>query len=183
MSDSAPYWPCYCEENVWHLCGPDLPAGACVLVVSNRARSVAFWHQKAARDGSGPVVWDYHVILALPGETGPLVVDPDTTLGPLVTLPAYVRQTFPPPLPPELAPRFRIVPAAVYRRELRTDRRHMRRPDGSFSAPPPPWPPIGQGSNLARFIDLEQEFWGEVVELERLGDQLRQTSSLSNSAS
>lgn len=37
---------------------------------------------------------------------------------------------------------FRVIPAEQYLAEFSSDRRHMRRPDGTWIKPPPPYPPI-----------------------------------------
>lgn len=169
------YWPCYCEENVWHLAAdPDLAGRDDVHVafISNRERQVTLWGHREALWPRGPIVWDYHVILLARDHGAQWEVwDLDTSLGCPVPSAVYLDVTFPSPavLDPALAPRFRLLPAAEYRRELRTDRRHMRRADGTYSSPPPPWPPIGEGSNLMQFIDMvddmEDGFLGEVLDL------------------
>jgi hypothetical protein len=141
------YWPFYCEENVWHLCGEPWAHDALVAWVSNPARAVTCHFQRAAADGQGPIVWDYHVILLVPGPDGWQVVDLDTTLGDRVPFSTYLERTF---LAHE--PRFVVLPAAEYRSGLRSDRRHMRRPDGTHAAPPPPWPGIGEGSNVLELV-------------------------------
>lgn len=165
-----PYWPCYCEENVWHLAGdPEIAAkgDVYVAIISNPERQVTLWGHRDAPWPRGPIVWDYHVILlARDTATGWEVWDLDTSLGCPAPCGDYLDVTFPPlaKLEASGAPLFRLLAAGEYRRELRTDRRHMRRPDGTWSSPPPPWPPIGQGSNLMRFIDMEDDFLGEVVD-------------------
>ena len=47
------------------------------------------------------------------------------------------------PIPPRRL--FRIVPAERLLREFSSDRSHMLRPDGSYSAPPPTYAPIMMG--------------------------------------
>ena len=168
MTDVFRAWPRYCEENVWHLCGelPD-PASARVAFVSNAQRGVAFWCQRAATEGA-PIAWDYHVILLVPGAGGEWhVLDPDSRLDMPAAAGLYLRESFR-PLPPHLdrfAPRFRLVPADVYRAELRSDRSHMRAADGSWHSPPPPWPCIGSGTNLMEFVDPESDLPGEWLDL------------------
>jgi hypothetical protein len=45
-----------------------------------------------------------------------------------------------------------------------------------WQSPPPPWPTIGDGgSNLMRFVDMDDEFLGEVLDLEALRKRLGQT--------
>lgn len=170
MTSSLRYQACYCEENVWHLCAdPRVPAGPkAVLVVSNAARMVAFFRHRGAPEGL-PMVWDYHVVLAARVDGGWRVWDLDSELGVDVPLPVWTDESFAGDAP-ELAPRFRVIEASCYRTELVSDRSHMRGPEGAWSAPPPPWPPIGAGpSNLfARFVDLNADGPGRVVELEDL---------------
>ena len=170
MTRPLRYQACYCEENVWHLCAdPRVPGGPrAVLVVSNAARMVAFFRHRGAPEGL-PMVWDYHVVLAVHREGGWRVWDLDSELGVDVPLARWVAESFAGEVK-ELEPRFRVVEASRYRAELVSDRSHMRGPEGTWSAPPPPWPPIGEGaSNLfARFVDLEAEGPGRVVELAEL---------------
>jgi hypothetical protein len=164
------YWPYYCEENVWHLCGDATAKGreAWAMVVSNRSRQVAVWQQRAASPGR-PVVWDYHVVLLAHEDGGFTVQDPDSLVGSPVAAGRWLDASFKdaPDDAGGLAPLFRIVPATVFRSELRSDRCHMRNGNG-WLEPPPPWPPIGTGSNLMRFVDTENDFLGEVVDLASL---------------
>jgi hypothetical protein len=168
----ANYWPSYCEENVWHLCR-ELPAGvdrAFVAFISNADRQVAIGHQRSASSPIGVVVWDYHVILLIETIDGRHVLDADSTLDAPTPLDVYLSCSFR-ELPDELSPqrpRFRLIEAAEYRRSLRTDRRHMRKADGSWRSPPPPTPCIGVGSNLMRFVDMERDFIGDVHDLASL---------------
>lgn len=172
MTDAAHYWPFYCEENVWLACA-QAPAGAAVVLVSNARRAVALCFQRAAGDGIGPVVWDYHVILVVPEPAsaggGWTVLDADSTLGARVPASLYLERTFAAieALPDQLRPRFRVLDASEYRTLLSSDRAHMRRADGSWSAEPPPWPAIEHGpANLMRLIDLDDAFAGELLDLD-----------------
>ena len=176
MDASRHYWPCYCEENVWHACGelpPDV-GEALVAFISNPSRLVAMWCQRSATSAGESVIWDYHVILLMRREAVWQVLDPDCALPVPAPAERYLDFSFP-PLPEQWAqqrPRFRLVPAADYRRELCSYRSHMRAPDGSWLSPPPPGPCIGQGTNLMRFIDTEADFLGEVCDLEGLRRRL-----------
>jgi protein N-terminal glutamine amidohydrolase len=143
------YQAYYCEENVWHLAG-EVSGARWALVISNPERAVALWRQRAGRPPDGFVVWDYHVALLVQREPGSLggagwwVADLDTLAGSPLPLAAWLRETFR-PLPAEwerLSPRFRLVDAARYRAEFSSERSHMRRADGTWLQPPPPWPAI-----------------------------------------
>lgn len=166
MSPSYKYCPCYCEENIWHLCAEPAfeDCDARVVFISNPWRQVALWGQRSAEAAHLPVVWDYHVILLARASHGWAVFDLDTALGWPLPADTYLDQTFPRPdlVPAIHAPRFRLLSAVDYRRELRTDRRHMLLAAGGYLSPPPAWPQIGQGSNLSRFIDMDDDFLGEV---------------------
>lgn len=164
------YQACYCEENIWRLCSRfAAPAyRATVVFISNTHGSVALFNQVA---GSGPdaaVIWDYHVMLCVLDEGAWQVIDPDCRAGPVVDFATYVELTFNPLLKPELQAAFRLVPADEYRQTLRTDRRHMRDARGGWLSPPPPWPCIGEGSNLAEFADFHRRERGEILDLARL---------------
>ncbi|PNH06899.1 Protein N-terminal glutamine amidohydrolase [Tetrabaena socialis] len=56
--------------------------------------------------------------------------------------------------------RYRVVPAAAYLRHFASDRSHMRRPDGSWNAPPPAYPPLvavdGATNNLDCYRDMRR---------------------------
>jgi hypothetical protein len=172
MDVSKYYWPRYCEENIWHACGevPSCIDEAHVAFVSNPARAVAMWRQRSASSTEEPVIWDYHVILLMRREKAWQVLDSDSTLKTPAPVELYMDASFR-PMPERLArhrPRFRILPAADYRRELRSDRSHMRAPDGSWLSPPPPGPCIGEGTNLMCFVNTDADFLGEVCDLEGL---------------
>lgn len=171
------YWPYYCEENIWHLCGAPEAQGdeRLVALISNPTREVAVWHQKAARLPDEPVIWDYHVVLLVRHGNQWRVWDLDSVLGVPLDVEQWLVASFAgtAQLPESFAPYFRILPADQYRQELATDRRHMRRPDGTWVSPPPPWPTIGEGSNLAQLIDMGQAHQGSVVDLDGLWSRLR----------
>jgi hypothetical protein len=165
---SQKYWPLYCEENVWQLCNAlPKPTTALALLISNPDRAVALWHQRAAPDPDQPILWDYHVILGVEQASGWTLIDPDSTLDSPCPADIYLRASFP-ELPDEQAghrPVFRSVPADVYLKTLCSDRSHMRTPDGGWQSPPPPWPCIGEGTNLMRFVDMRDDFIGQVFDL------------------
>ena len=176
MDLSRYYWPGYCEESIWHLCGELRAAGdeALVAFVSNSLRHVAMWCQRTARADGEPVIWDYHVILMTRREAVWQVLDPNCTL-PAPTPAAHYLETSFPPLPKRwipFRPQFRLLSAIDYRRELCSDRSHMRAPDGSWLSPPPSGPCIGRGTNLMRFVDMEADFLGQVCDLAGLRRRL-----------
>ena len=176
MDTSRYYWPYYCEENIWHAC-VELPADvdeALVVFISNTARAVAVWHQRSAPSAEEPALWDYHVILLMRRGSTWTVLDPDSTFAMPAPAASYLEATFP-PLPDELGehrPEFRLVPAADYRREFRSDRSHMRAPDGNWLSPPPPGPCIGEGTNLMDFVNTGADFLGAVCDLEGLRQRI-----------
>ena len=158
------YQPFYCEENVWHLADEMRGSHARVLFVSNVNRACAMFKQRAG----DPIVWDYHVVLYAEGK----IYDRDSRLGFPVSFEEWVAGTFPVELPEFFAPRFRVIDADRFLEVFASDRSHMRTAEG-WRSPPPPWPPIGEGTNLMRFVDMEQEFEGRLVELGKLQDALR----------
>ncbi|XP_052842837.1 protein N-terminal glutamine amidohydrolase isoform X2 [Drosophila gunungcola] len=79
-----------------------------------------------------------------------LVFDLDTTLPFPTYFHKYVTETFRSDLAlrPEHHRFFRVIPADTYLIEFSSDRRHMRRPDGSWIKPPPSYPPILSNTNI-----------------------------------
>lgn len=147
--------PFYCEENVWRLAQRVELAGARCKVVfvlgpPGRDGRVACWFQRAADEGEG-ILWDYHVVLAEHGAGGVRVWDLDTRLPCPCAAALWVGATFQDParVPRRFHPRFHVVPAEVYVRELCSDRSHMKDGRGRWLKPPPPWAPPGVGTNLA----------------------------------
>jgi hypothetical protein len=163
------YQALYCEENIWWLAAEDRFAAQerWVTFISNRNKQVALRHQRAAGD-EPVIVWDYHVVLLVRDEQMQ-VWDLDTTLPLPCALARYLAETFP-PVGDGFAPRFRLVPPRVFRETFASDRRHMVAPDGSWQHQPPPWPAIGEGHNLMRFVDVDDDIAGEVLTLDGLVD-------------
>ncbi|MBP9088492.1 MAG: hypothetical protein KBG15_20385 [Kofleriaceae bacterium] len=153
------YAPFYCEENIWHLANDGHIQG--VAFISNPRQQVACFAQ--GRSAAGDVmVWDYHVIgFATEATSGALRVwDFDSLLPSPALAASYLAATFP-VLPAKfrhVAPWFRICTAADFVANFASDRRHMRKPDGSWQNPPPPWPCIqvvGQPDHtLGDFVDV-----------------------------
>ena len=103
--------------------------------------------------------WDYHVILVSRAAGADWEVwDLDTYCPLPESLPRYVAATFTPEpqLPLTLRPRFRVVDGAEYLATFSSTRAHMRRRNGSYRKPPPPWPPITGGTvQLPTWLDVK----------------------------
>lgn len=164
------YCPCFCEENVWHLCTDDAVSDGgspvpleerSAVFITNDRRRVAMRKQRAGGAPSGFVGWDYHVVLLARRR----IWDLDSTLEFPTPLDRWVQETFH-PLVPGFEPRFRVVDAPTYLSTFASDRSHMRGADGRPMKPLPPWPPIGKGMTLPRFIDLAAPFVGKVLDLD-----------------
>jgi hypothetical protein len=143
------YQAYYCEENVWRLlAGPLLgEAATWGVIVSNTSRDLVVLRQRAGRPVDGLIHWDYHAFaVAVDPIEGKIVLDLDSDLPFPCPLNRYLRDTFPGDVQRALAPRFRVLKGGDYVAGLISDRSHMRRPDGSWIAPPPPWPAPGERS-------------------------------------
>lgn len=161
------YQPFYCEENIWHLAGRFAADEARVVFISNASRRCLLLGQRAGGEAD-EVVWDYHVVLFACADDAWQVWDLDCTAG--APLPAWrwLDVTFPHVgrTPPCFDPMFRVVDAPTFVAGFASDRRHMRTAAGGWQAPPPPWPPIGDGFNLMRWVDLDDRSMpGEIVDL------------------
>jgi hypothetical protein len=161
--------PFFCEENVWQLALELGPQGYLVALLSNAARQVPMWAQRAADAPDRAVLWDYHAILLRPGADAQ-VLDLDSTLPFPSPLDAYLAVAFAghEQWPERLRPRFRVLDAAAYCRRLWSDRAHMRDPTGAWLQPPPTWPaplPTRDPWPLLRLLDLEQSGPGRVLDL------------------
>jgi hypothetical protein len=155
------YWPFFCEENIWHLSADrETIAGPIeerrVVFVSNARRQVAMRRHRAG--GEGPVVWDYHVVLLAAGR----LWDLDTTLGLGISPELWLAESF---ISGPLEPRFRVIDAPAFVASFASDRSHMMGADGRPLKPLPPWPPIGKGMNLMRFVDVTEPFLGEITDI------------------
>ncbi|MCB9530018.1 MAG: hypothetical protein H6701_16805 [Myxococcales bacterium] len=162
------YQPFYCEENIWHLARQLAAHAAWVVFISNRARRCLLLGQRAGEGPARLVVWDYHVVLVTAEAGGAQVWDLDCVGGAPLPVKRWIDETF--ALVGHSLPSydacFRVVDAAVFVEAFASDRRHMRGPDGSWQAPPPPWPVIGEGFNLMRWVDLDDGGMpGEVLDL------------------
>jgi protein N-terminal glutamine amidohydrolase len=170
--DVRQYHPFYCEENAYHLCRDPALADRepAALFIRGSDGACLMWHQRVADALDDPVQWDYHVVVLTRGPWQ--IWDPDSALGCPVPAAGYLRASFRPGLavPPGLRPRFRLVSAAELARSFASDRSHMRGPDGEFTRPPPPWPPIGPAgaSTLARYLAHGDPIAGEELDLRAL---------------
>jgi hypothetical protein len=163
---------CYCEENVYKLC-QDVSSrhsgeiNKCFVVfVSNPSRTVPLWRQRSGKDEDRLVIWvgrliivllidenalfqDYHVIfLYHPEPEKCLVYDLDSELPFPTYVHKYVTETFRTDhiLKPDYFRYFRVIPANEFLKEFASDRRHMKRPDGTWIKPPPNYPAIQTAS-------------------------------------
>jgi protein N-terminal glutamine amidohydrolase len=169
------YQAYYCEENVWRLlASPALVAMASwAVVVSNEKRDVVLLRQLSGRPVDGLVHWDYHVFaVAAEPVAGRLAFDLDSELPFPCPLTRYLEDTFPAGVQRAYEPRFRVMKGGEYLAGLVSDRSHMRRPDGSYLAPPPPWPAPGAGSGrentLQRWADAALKSPGALYDTARM---------------
>jgi hypothetical protein len=170
---SARYQPFYCEENVYHLCHDPRLADRdpAALFIRGGPDGCLMWHQRSAPRRGEPILWDYHVVLLARGPWE--IWDLDTTLACPIAAASYLLRSFRPKLaiPAAYAPRFRLIGASELAATFASDRSHMRRADGQWSEPPPPWPPIGRAGlpdTLARYLDMDDPIAGERLDLATL---------------
>ena len=171
------YWPFYCEENVWRLCNriENRALDAWAIIVTGKAGPVAYLKQRFAHVEEPLILWDYHVFLLFrEANSAWQVLDRDSQLQQPCSATTYFGASFPDRkfVAPATRPIFRRIEAKMYQKTLSTDRRHMRDAHGEYRNTPPPWPPIGQGHNLNRMIDMEDAFVGEILELPELESKL-----------
>jgi hypothetical protein len=169
------YQAFYCEENVWRLLArPEFEdAASWAVIVSSYPRDVVLLRQLSGRPVDGLVHWDYHVFaVANEPMAGRVALDLDSELPFPCPLGRYLEDTFPEGVQRAYAPRFRVIPGGEYVRGLATDRSHMRRPDGSWIAPPPPWPVPGMDASrpcrLMELIDVGHRLPGALYDTARM---------------
>ncbi|KAF8868286.1 N-terminal glutamine amidase-domain-containing protein, partial [Gymnopilus junonius] len=138
------YTSCYCEENIYLLSKSFFDDEEMrslweiyVIFVSNDNKTVALWHQKAARSTDAAVVWDYHVILILRSRKSRMkierigeeqhswVYDFDTRLLAPCQWKEYLNLTFPDGLLHTYERRFRVIPVVLFLQHFASDRSHM----------------------------------------------------------
>jgi len=171
---SLDYQARYCEENVWRLLArSELETRrSWAVIVSSQSGHVVALRQKAGRPGDGLVCWDYHVFAVGDDADGTrLALDLDSALPFPCPLARYLAESFPPMRDPGRRPIFRVIAAPDYLTGLASDRSHMRKPDGAYFAPPPPWPAPGKGKSntLMAWIDVSCSSPGDLYDLTKMG--------------
>ncbi|CAJ0956636.1 unnamed protein product, partial [Mesorhabditis belari] len=164
--ESYDYTKCYCEENIYKLCAriPKEKLGHFhVAFLSNENRAFPIFDQKTAKQRPY-VIWDYHVILIEKRDkpNTSQVFDFDTTRPFPTSFADYCKYSFPYEyvFPPEYTRYFRIIDAEAYLKQFSSDRRHMKKEDGSWMSEPPKWEPIYRGEaghNLDDFISMSPD--------------------------
>ena len=148
-----------------------------VVFVSNEKQVVPLWRQKAGKDEEKLVIWDYHAILVYKPDHRCIVFDLDSNMPFPTFFHKYVTETFRTDaiLNPEYHRFFRVVPAATFLAEFASDRRHMKKPDGTWMKSPPPYPPIQTAKakhNLDDFISMDPAVGvGQVMSLKEFVQQ------------
>ena len=170
---SLDYQAFYCEENVWRLLARQ-ELGACrawAVIVSSRSGHFVACRQKAGRPVDGLVCWDYHVFAVADAQgVTRLALDLDSDLPFPCPLLRYLEESFLPTARASWQPCFRVIAANDYLANFASDRSHMRRPDGSYLAPPPPWPaPGGERTNtFMSWIDVSSGSSGARYDLAQM---------------
>lgn len=176
-SPECSYAACFCEENVWKLAdhvrsnSPNELQKTYAVFVSNKKQVVPLWRQRAGRDEEKLVIWDYHVIFVYKPDDRCLVFDLDSDLPFPTFFHKYVTETFRTDaiLNPEYHRFFRVVPAGLFLQKFASDRRHMRKADGTWMKPPPNYECISTpeaSHNLDEFISMDPSTGiGEVITL------------------
>ncbi|XP_038079174.1 protein N-terminal glutamine amidohydrolase-like isoform X2 [Patiria miniata] len=172
------YTNCYCEENVWKLCEyaqehhQDQLEHFLAVFISNSAKTIPIWHQKAGNGPDQPVVWDYHVIcIHCPEVSDPQVYDLDSLLPFPCPLVQYLQSAIQSDasLKVQYHRKFRVVPAELFLKTFASDRSHMRTADGTWMKPPPPYHCIATTEstmNLDDFICMDPSVGvGQVMDL------------------
>lgn len=179
IRNSFLYQPYYCEENIWQLARElsaqrgapkDAKRGeekADVWFLLNKNQSVATAQQRAVEESSF-VIWDYHVVYHSLSQG---VFDLDTRCPFPCSVDAYLEASFlsiATVISEDYLPYFRVLPASEYLSLFSSNREHMLDEGGYYLQPPPEWATIGDGSNLALFIDFDNQSLGQILSLEQL---------------
>jgi len=173
---SLDYQARYCEENVWRLLAhPGLErCRAWAVIVSSAAGHFFALRQSAGRPVDGLVCWDYHVFAVAEETDGTRwALDFDSELPFPFLLTDYLVETFVPLRAQPSPPLFRLIAADDYLTKLSSDRSDMRGSDGSYVAPPPPWPaPSAGGNTLMSWIDVTCNSPGVLLDLDGLATNM-----------
>ena len=103
--------------------------------------------------------------------------DLDSTLGFPVKAESYFRHSFSTDyfVPEEYRPHFRLLTAEEYIRHFSSDRSHMKDERGNWLQTPPVWEAPFQaelGMNLFQFVQMEDDFIGEVLDLQMMRERV-----------
>ncbi|XP_033624435.1 protein N-terminal glutamine amidohydrolase-like isoform X2 [Asterias rubens] len=169
---------CFCEENVWKLMeyiqqhDPNRLQDYSAIFISNAAKTVPIWFQRAGFSPDQPVVWDYHVIcLHCPSGCEPVIYDLDTLLPFPYPLMKYLQRAIQSDdkLRQKYHRMFRVIPAELFLKTFASNRTHMKKADGSWMQAPPTYPCISteeSSMNLDEFISMEKGVGvGQVMDL------------------
>jgi hypothetical protein len=158
------YQAAYCEENIWYLCQQNHLQNSYVVVIFSKGEAFPMLNQRIAEDPVLPIFWDYHVVLLVMAKNNQ-IFDFDTTLAFNTDIGSYFCHSFVNEslLSDPEKPLFRLVPSNEFVRSFSSDRSHMKTATGWLS-PPPSWPVIGStGTNLAKFIQANNNQFGELL--------------------
>ena len=150
----------YCEENIWQLCRhPELAeTDTQVLIISNQAGNCSFWQQQSQPE-SGPVCWDYHVVLLAFANGEWVVYDFDSKLDFPVSLGKYLEYTFKPEqMAANNAPFFKVFRGAYFTRTFSSDRSHMKDAAGNWIFQPPGWDAIESDQSPCLYMNQIRDF-------------------------
>ncbi|CAH2058476.1 unnamed protein product [Thlaspi arvense] len=167
--------PYYCEENVYLLCKTLCENGVAdatgsdlfVVFISNEKKqaSMSLFHFGIRKLVAELMGLYCGIIMSSASrkkesDSEPLVWDLDSTLPFPSPLTSYVTETIQLSfqLFAEYQRFFRIVHAPLFFKHFASDRRHMKEPDGTWTAQPPPYQPIvaqdGILHNLSEYITM-----------------------------
>ncbi|KAE8750698.1 hypothetical protein FOCC_FOCC002678 [Frankliniella occidentalis] len=190
LRSSCVYTSGYCEENVWKMCediSSRLPSElqhCYVVFVSNKARTIPLWRQRAGETEDKLVIYDYHtMLLYMPSGERCVVYDLDSELPFPTHFHKYVTETFRTDqvLDPDYFRYFRVVPAAQYLQNFASDRRHWRKADNTWLKTPPSYPLISTSAsshNMDQYVDMDQSKGpGQVLNLTQIVKRFYQQSS------
>ena len=156
------YQSAYCEENIWHLCQQNHLQNSYVVFIFSKGEAFPMLNQRASEHPEWPIFWDYHVVLL---HANNQIFDFDTTLAFNTDIGSYFSEPFVDErlLSDKETPLFRLVPSDEFVRSFSSDRSHMKTPTGWLSSPPS-WSVIGStGTNLAEFIQANDNQFGELL--------------------